>query len=242
MFRQAPDVLARRELLMCPCGTERACGDEPALVGSRVNRGHRDEEVGASHDALASRILDPAEPDHDNEGVVLGMQRKIILALGAAAVVALTVTAVAVAANVHFKGGNPTFTDNGVTLSASGALAGLGNGDVVIAVSATGTPTAVCTNPAGATQPPGQNPAEVTLTGVAGIPASDIKNGNLSFSVTTAGPTSPIPGAPDCPGPRWTETITDVAFTSATITVYQPCADTAPPIDCPVVLMRTFTP
>jgi len=31
----------------------------------------------------------------------------------------------------------------------------------------------------------------------------------------------PIPGAPDCPNPRWTEAITDLAFTSAVITVTQ---------------------
>lgn len=147
----------------------------------------------------------------------------------------------ALAANVHFKHGSPDFTDNGVTLTASGALAGLGNGDVVISVSATGTPTATCTNPAGATQPPGQNPAEVTLTGVGGFPESEIKNGNLFFSVETAPPESPVPGAPDCPNPQWTEDITDVAFTSATITVYQPCTDTVPPISCPIVLQRTFT-
>jgi hypothetical protein len=77
---------------------------------------------------------------------------------------------------------------------------------------------------------------------VGGFPASDIKNGNLSFSVTTAGPVSPIPGAPDCPNARWTETITDIAFTSATITVYQPCADTTEPISCPIVLQKTFAP
>jgi hypothetical protein len=32
---------------------------------------------------------------------------------------------------------------------------------------------------------------------------------------------SPIPGAPGCPNPKWTETITDVAFTSATIQLSQ---------------------
>ena len=69
----------------------------------------------------------------------------------------------------------------------------------------------ICTNPAGATQRPGQNPAAVTLRGVTAVPASDIKNGNVTLTTTTSAPVSPIPGAPGCPNARWTETITDVA-------------------------------
>ncbi|HZM77987.1 MAG TPA: hypothetical protein VFC19_19890 [Candidatus Limnocylindrales bacterium] len=130
----------------------------------------------------------------------------------------------ALAQNVHLKGGakaEPSFVDNILTLSASGALAGLGNGDVLITLSATGNPTATCANK-GQNQPPGQNPAEVEVRGSQSIPEGEIDNGNVPFSVTTEAPVSPIPGAPDCPNPNWTETITDVAFTSARITVEQP--------------------
>lgn len=66
------------------------------------------------------------------------------------------------ASSVHLKGGKsakPAFYDNGLTLSARGDLSGLGNADVLVTLDATAIPTASCTNPAGATQPPGQNPA-----------------------------------------------------------------------------------
>jgi len=139
------------------------------------------------------------------------------------AIAALLITGGAWAQSVHLKPPNstPTFNDQGLTLNAAASLAGLGNGDVLITLTATGNPTATCTNPSGQTQPPGQNPAAVTETGSEAIPASEIKNGNVTFHVTTSPPTSPIPGAPGCPNPQWTETITDVAFTSAVIEVQQ---------------------
>lgn len=147
----------------------------------------------------------------------------------------------AVAANVHFKSKPPvTFTDEGLTLSATGALAGLGNGDIVVTLTATGTPTATCTNQGG-TQAPGQNPAEVTLTGAQLIPDSQFKNGTVSFSVETGAPDQPTAAEAGCPNSNWTAEITDVDFSSATITVYQPCTDTTEPISCPIVLQRTFS-
>jgi len=124
--------------------------------------------------------------------------------------------------SIHFKGGanaGPTFTDLGTQLQASGALAGLGNGDVTIQLTITGaTATTTCTSPGG-NAAPGQNKDNVTLTGAVTIPSNQIKNGNLDFTVTTVAPTSPIPGAPDCPNPNWTETINDVNFKGATATI-----------------------
>jgi hypothetical protein len=144
----------------------------------------------------------------------------------------------AYAQSVHLKGGRnaePAFVDNGLTLSASGALAGLGNADVLITITATADPVATCQNPGtGEHLPPGQNPAPVQVTGSVSIPAEEIKNGNTPFFVVTDPPVTPVPGAPDCPNPRWTEEIVDMRFTAATITVEQPAGTLVLTVTCTI--------
>jgi hypothetical protein len=148
---------------------------------------------------------------------------RLLAAIAAVLVAAAAFAATAAAQNPHLKGRNPiAFTDNILTLTARVSYAGLGNFDTLQNVSATASPTGECINPGtGEHRPLGQNPAEVDVTGSTAVPAEDIKNGNVTISTTTNPPVTPVAGAPDCPNPNWTENITDMAFTSATITLFQ---------------------
>jgi hypothetical protein len=124
------------------------------------------------------------------------------------------------AASVHFKGGAPTFSDQGTTLKTCFSLAGLGNGDVTITVDTTGTATTLCTNQGGNTAP-GQNKTPVKPSGSATIPSTEIKNGNLTACVTTTPPPTPTAVEAGCPNSNWSTSLTDVQFATATITVVQ---------------------
>jgi len=146
----------------------------------------------------------------------------------------LVATITTIGQSVHLKGGRnaePVFLDQGLTLNVASGLAGLGNDDVLVTLTATADVTATCANKGG-NQAPGQNPAPVTVSGSQSIPSEKIKNGTVPFNVTTIAPVSPIPGAPDCPNSNWSEAITDLAFTSATITVEQPAGNLVLTVTC----------
>ena len=148
-----------------------------------------------------------------------------------AAVVAFIAAPLAYAANVHFKGGNPTFSDKGTTLNTCFKLAGLGNQDITITIEATGFANTTCTNKGG-NAAPGQNKTPVSPTAQVTIPSTQIKNGNVSVCLSTIAPPTPTAVEAGCPNNNWTTTLNDVEFTSAKVTVVQ---------GGNVVLQRTFT-
>jgi hypothetical protein len=160
-------------------------------------------------------------------------KRISVLLITALLILVLPVSAV-FASSVHLKGGKnaePSFTDGGLYLNASSELSGLGNGDVLVTVTAQADVTSTCTNNGG-NAAPGQNPAPITVTGSEAIPASEIKNGTTPFNVSTTPPSPIIPGAPDCANTNWTESIDDLRFTSAVITVEQPVGTLVLTVSC----------
>jgi hypothetical protein len=126
---------------------------------------------------------------------------------------------VAFAANVHFKR-DPRFTDQGQTLSSTISLTGLGNGDVTITLDVTGGATYTLYNPAGGFVP-GQNKIPISSSTTVTVPSSQVKNGNLTVTLSTTAPVAPPAKDLGAPNNNWTAEIDDVSFDTATITVVQ---------------------
>jgi hypothetical protein len=131
------------------------------------------------------------------------------------ALMALALAAVpALAQSGHFVG-TPTCTDIGTQLECDARVAGLGGTTFQLDITAPGTATVTCTNPAGNVAP-GQN-TSVTAAGSSG-PLPTTSNGNFRFNnVTTNVPT--VPNTPTCPNNKWRATVTDVEFGDATLTL-----------------------
>lgn len=141
------------------------------------------------------------------------MRRSLIAIIAIA--FATILVAPASAASPHFKQHrDPVFTDQGLVLNATGALAGLGEGDLTVVLTATGVASVECTNHGGNVAP-GQDTAVTTTGTVSGI---EVKNGNASFSVTTS---PPVVSNDLCPNPLWFAAAVDVVFSSVTLDFYQ---------------------
>ena len=154
--------------------------------------------------------------------------RRPLCALAVLLALAMTATA-ALAASPHFKkGGSPTCTISGTGTAStstvcSGALTGLGGGDVTIDTTVSGTAVYQCQN-AGGNTAPGQNRVLVgPATTPTNISGNEIKNGNLAFTTNPAvlsAPSTVSGSAAGCPNANWTGvnpqlTVTDIRLTIA---------------------------
>jgi hypothetical protein len=140
------------------------------------------------------------------------MKRLLLCAVVTTALLALP--SVAAAQSGHFVQ-TQTCSDIGTQVQCSGKVAGLGGTTFEISVVAQGTATVVCINPGG-NRAPGQD-TSVTVSGSSG-PLPTPRNGQFRYTVTSVAP-GPLPATPTCPNDQWTPVITDVSFTTATITL-----------------------
>lgn len=153
------------------------------------------------------------------------IKRAFVLAL---ALLAVSVTA-AFGSSAHFKhGGSPvcTVTNSGASSSTTctASLTGLGNGDLVIDTTVSGSAVYQCQN-GGGNIAPGQNRVLVgPVTSPTTIPGNQIKNGNVTFTTNPAVLTAPstVSGAEaGCPNSNWTGVNPVLTTTSISMTISQ---------------------
>jgi hypothetical protein len=148
------------------------------------------------------------------------MRKRWLVGLAATVLAVVALPAIATAQSGHFlTGGNnaPTCTDIGTQVTCTGKVAGLGGTTFEITIEADGIASVECRNPGGNVAP-GQDTA-VTVEGSTD-PQPTPRNGRSNFSITTDDP-EPLPPTPTCPNPQWTAEIVDVAFTTATLSLYE---------------------
>jgi hypothetical protein len=156
------------------------------------------------------------------------MRRLLLVLVAVLSAIALSATA-ALAASPHFKrGGTPTCSFSGTTsiaVTCSGTLAGLGNQDMLIRLSVSGSAVYQCQNGGGNTAP-GQNRVLIgPSTSSTPVSADQIKNGNLAFTTnpaTLSAPTTVSGAQAGCPNSNWTGVNPTVTLTSITLTIEQP--------------------
>src|SRR5215212_9846140 len=121
----------------------------------------------------------------------------------------VAVTAAVATAAVRFHAG-PTCTDNGLTLTCTGNVSGLGSTDLDVTLTSTATATVECTNPAGNVAPGQTFTTDVSASGT----FTPGPNGRADITLTTTAPTAP---AGSCPNPGWSAAVTDVTFGDVTL-------------------------
>lgn len=137
------------------------------------------------------------------------------LASGVVAVAAMLCGSEALAQSGHFLERTVQCTDIGTQVLCTGKVAGLGGTTFQILVQAQGVASIQCANPAGNVAP-GQSAAITTLGDSGPLPTP--RNGNYVFSLSTAAPVAP---AESCPNDQWTPTVVDVAFTTASLQLFE---------------------
>ena len=163
--------------------------------------------------------------------------RRIVLLLVTLLFVSALSAPSALAQSPHFKkGGEPACTVSGTgasqTVTCNATLAGLGNADVRVIQTVSGSAVYQCQNNGGNIAP-GQNrvlvgPAVTPVT----LPASTIKNGNLSVSVSTTltAPATVTGAEAGCPSANWAGVNPVLTVTSIQFVIEQPVG--TPIFDC----------
>src|SRR5215211_7721117 len=128
---------------------------------------------------------------------------------------------VALAQNPHFVVGPEITLTGNDTVRATGSVAGLGNENIDVVLTAVLSVEVLCRNP-GDNIAPGQT-QQTTVTGT----QTDIeaKNGRADFDVETAAPAldpTLTPKELGCPNNKWTPEIGEVTIASATLQIIQP--------------------
>ncbi len=132
----------------------------------------------------------------------------------------MAIVASACAANVHLKGRTGIkVADQGDTLQVCASLAGLGNCDLHVTINAVAEIETSLTNPAGNVAP--GNSVGDLVSGTITIPSTQIKNGNVSFCVSTEEVQTPTWQEAGAPNQHWTVTVEDVTFIRGELIVEQ---------------------
>src|SRR5215475_5960372 len=155
--------------------------------------------------------------------------RIVLIALPVILAAFVLTSSAALAASPHFKkGGEPTCTFSGTTsipVSCTGVLAGLGNDDLNFHLAVSGFALYQCQN-GGGNVAPGQNRVLAgPATSDTAIPASAIKNGNLTFTTNPATLTAAdtVSGnVAGCPNNNWTGVNPALTLTDIGLVIEQP--------------------